>query len=881
MTLRLHLAAAWRRAAAVAAMTAVLIVAGSAAGQQPQLDSALPGPRLVSVTPPGAKVGTSVEASFAGADLEEPEKLLFSHAGITAEVVPPPPPPTDPKAPPPDPKVKPSVKFKITVPAEVPVGFYDVRLVNKWGVSNPRTFVVGDQNEILEKEPNNDVPEAQKVEINSTISGSFASAVDVDYYAFAGKKGQRIVFSCLATSIDSRAHPAVELYDAKNHLLVSGRNYQGYDALTDCTLPDDGDYYVRVFEFTHTTQIPGGSTEYFYRLTITTAPWIDAIHPCVLEPGRATQVTIYGRNLPGGQADPAAVEGDRTLEKISATITAPNTPEAISRLTFSGRVAPPAAALDGFEYRVKNDFGSSNPFLLTFARSPVVLDNDANDTVETAQEVPVPCEIAGRIEKRRDRDWYVFNAKKGDTFLIEAFGDRIGAPMLPYFIVRNAEKQTVFESPADNPEVLNPKFFTHSEDPAPYKFTAPADGKFFLLVSSRTADAQYGPRHYYRVRIAPEQPDFQLVVTPSSNYRPDACTLLQGGDESLTVIALRREGFTGDIALSVEGLPPGVSCAPQTVGGGARQAQLVFSAAADAAAFTGEIKVKGTATIKGQAVVREARLGGVVLPSPQPGQPMPLLARLERSLLLAVRDKAPWKAEATIDNAALVQGDPAKGPTAATITVKLNRLWPDLKTPTAVLAIIQELPGTPNVAGTNVTINNNQPVNIAPDQTEAKLPVQVNANVQPGLYTIVLRTSSQVPFNRDPKAPQKQPTNIVLPTTPLALTVVPRVVGTLAVATPNPTLKAGGELPLTIKVTRLFDYAGEFKVVLAPPDAVKDVTAAEVVIPAGKDEATLVLKAPAEAAAGGRNDLVVRATAVVNDKVTTTQEVKFNLNVVK
>ena len=49
---------------------------------------------------------------------------------------------------------------------------------------------------------------------------------------------------------------------------------------------------------------------------------------------------------------------------------------------------------------------------------------------------------------------------------------------------------------------------------------------------------------------------------------------------------------------------------------------------------------------------------------------------------------------------------------------------------------------------------------------------------------------------------------------------------------------------MVVKVARLYDYAGEFKVSLVPPANVKDVTAAEVVIPAGKDEATLVLTVP-------------------------------------
>ena len=213
------------------------------------------------------------------------------------------------------------------------------------------------------------------------------------------------------------------------------------------------------------------------------------------------------------------------------------------------------------------------------------------------------------------------------------------------------------------------------------------------------------------------------------------------------------------------------------------------------------------------------------------------------------------------------------------------RQWADLKTPLAIQAVVAELPGLLNQPATQILVNNNQPVNMNPDQAEAKLPVAVGANVVPGVYNLVLRTSAQnVPFVRDPKAmPKPPPVNIILvePSIPLTITVLPRTVGVLTLATPNPTLKAGGQVEVVVKVARMWDYAGEFKVSLVPPAAVKDVTAAEVVIPAGKDEAKVVLMVPAAAAPGGRNDLVVRAVAMVNGNVPTTQEVKFNLNVTK
>ena len=154
------------------------------------------------------------------------------------------------------------------------------------------------------------------------INGTINSPTDVDYFVFAGKKGQRVLLHAAASSIDSKAKPAVELFDADGNRLVNNRNYRGNDALADVTLPADGDYWVRLFEFTYTA----GGPDSFYRLSITTSPWIDAVVPPMVEPGKTATVTVYGRNLPGGTPDPTAVADGIVLEKIIATISAPSDP---------------------------------------------------------------------------------------------------------------------------------------------------------------------------------------------------------------------------------------------------------------------------------------------------------------------------------------------------------------------------------------------------------------------------------------------------------------------------------------------------------------------------------------------------------------------------
>ncbi len=193
----------------------------------------------------------------------------------------------------------------------------------------------------------------------------------------------------------------VEVFDVAGKRIGSNRSYYYNDALADVVLPADGDYYVRLFQFTYTV----GGPQYFYRLSITTAPWIDSVFPPMVEPGKPSQVTLYGRNLPGGTPEAGMEVGGSPMEKLTVTITPPSDPLASQRLTFPAAIDPKSAALDGFEYHIKGPGGSSNSVLIALATAKVYLEREGNDKPETAEAIPVPCEVAGRINKRLDRDW--------------------------------------------------------------------------------------------------------------------------------------------------------------------------------------------------------------------------------------------------------------------------------------------------------------------------------------------------------------------------------------------------------------------------------------------------------------------------------------------
>jgi hypothetical protein len=405
--------------------------------------------------------------------------------------------------------------------------------------------------------------------------------------------------------------------------------------------------------------------------------------------------------------------------------------------------------------------------------------------------------------------------------------------------------------------------------------TLPADGRYVLLVASRLADTLYGPRHLYRVRLTPDQPDFQLAVLPPAFHRPDGLTVPKAGNTNLEVFAWRRDGFVGDINLSIEGLPVGVTAVPQTLGGPLRHGFLVLSAADSAAPWTGSITVKGTATIKGQVVVREARIGAVVWPVP-PQQGIPNLGRLDRSLALAVRDKGPMTLTATPDKTTAVQG------TNVTVALKLVRHRDDLKAPIQITTIQPNQPTPLPFLPPSLTINNGQPVNLAPDKNEGTVTIAVNATTPPGTYTFVLFAQTTIPFNKDPKNPQKQPATIIEPSSAVTLTVLPKAVATVSLANANVAVKAGATGEVIVKVQRLHDFAGELKVQVVLPPNTQGLQIADAVIPAGQDEVKLSVMVAATATPGNLPNLIVRTTGMYNGTIAITQDAPpLTINVTK
>lgn len=728
----------------LAAGVAVFLLAGIATGQS--------GPQLVTVFPNGAKTGASIEVTFTGDGFDGDEQLLFSAKGFKAEPMSGGVATTDPT-----PKGKKgvgknqgssAVKFKVTVPKEVPLGIHDVRIVSKSGLSNPRAFVVGSLTEVNETEPNNDIGQAQRIELDTTVNGFISTSTDVDYVVFKAKAGQNIVVSCLTSSIDSRLSADLLASTSDGRVLATNRGYRNGDAALDFKAPADGDYFVRIAQFAYTT----GGPDHFYRLTVTTGPWVDAVFP----PVACDSLTYFGRNLPDAKPDSTFTRPDgRPFDvEIKSKGTAS---KSVGRLVSGSVIPPSAGGLDG-----NDDLAHPTGCLILDRQvGDCVLDSDDNATSEKAQLVKAPCDIAGRIARKNDRHWYRFEAKKGDVWTMEIFADRIGSPIAPYFVITDDKGKTIARMD-DSPDSLSPnQFYTKSDDPARYRFVAASDGTYKVMVSSNEAGFQSGVRDQYLLRIAPERPDFRLVVMPVTPHLTDAGTLPKNGAVMFAVFVFRFDGFNDAITLTAANLPPGAVCSPQVIGARETRGSLVLIADSDAKDWDGFISVIGTSG----ALKHEARPFTITWSAQglQPNQPppnSPMITRMDRGpgLALAIRGDSPFMLTPTEKELKAKPGTKLE----VTLAVARNEKFKDA---------IQVFSASPTFGPRQQGNNPPQPLTTIPaDKKEAKVSVDVPANLTPGTYTLVLKGQSAAP---PPKAGPGRPVlpYPTIPTVPLTIVI--------------------------------------------------------------------------------------------------------------
>ncbi|HEV7281093.1 MAG TPA: hypothetical protein VGN57_12890 [Pirellulaceae bacterium] len=595
-----------RTSASFAFLIGIALCAGSTFAQ-------LPATQLDGIFPLGASPSSEVELTIGGEDLDDVDKLVFSHGGISAQRKMAEPTPFD-EGPQPVENV-----FLVKVAADVPQGVYEVRASGKYGLSNPRSIVVSPLAGALEVEPNDEREEATPVTLPAAVHGQTGASADVDWFAFEGKRGERLLIEAFARRLDSRMDVAMSLVGPDGSGLGEHRTGQAGDPLIDAVLPADGTYRLKVHDL-----LFGQGAGYSYRLVMGAVPHIDFVFPPAGAPGGNDLFTVYGRNLAGGKPSGLALDG-RPLDSIEVRIATPADPPAA--LDPALPLGPHQAFEQGVAYRVENGPFRSNSVLVETASAPVVREEPSNDKPDAPQRLTLPCEVAGQFYPQRDADWYAFDAKKGEPIAIELWCQRLGLPSDPSLLVQRLvtkEDGTVEAEDVafvDDPAPLEPnnqfnragrhEFDVRTADPA-YVLDPKEDGTYRILVRDSYASLHSDPRLAYRLAVRPPAPDFRLAAATGDSY--GAALLRKGGRDVIRVYAQRRDGYDGAIRVAAEGLPPGLTASETVIGPGSDLGTIVLTATPDAPVGAASVRVVGKGLVNGAEVARAARCGFALRP---------------------------------------------------------------------------------------------------------------------------------------------------------------------------------------------------------------------------------------------------------------------------
>ena len=682
----------------------------------------LPSIRFDRIQPLGAGAGTAVEVEVAGRDTEDVNALRFDHPGFKAELV------------------KPG-RFKITVAPDVPEGTYDVRLIGRFGASNPRLFAVSRELvDIPEIEPNNLAAQAQTIAVNSAVHGT-SDGNGQDVYKLAAKKGERITLDCQAQKLDSAFDGTLILSTDTGQILGTSGDYHGRDPFIDFIAPLDGDYIVVVHDLSYRGGFP-------YRLIVTNRPQVENVFPRAVEPGKSVELLALGRNFKTGKYAPTR-SGELPLEEFRFPFALPADLAGTGRYIFlehptDHSVLPTGATctLDGTQVRVPLGVGALHPAPIVAADGPVTLETEPNNDRLHAQSIALPAIVSGRFDEPRDADWFSFEAPESGPYEFDVYSERIAGQADPYLVVIDDKDNQVVEFDDYGHRIQ--AFDGHLRDPYGLA-TLEAKRQYRVLVQDRYGRG--GVRYQYVLAIRKAVVDFHVATIHGETPGPAGTNLWRGGAAFLDVIIHQRGGFNGPITLTAEGLPAGVHASPTVINNNTR-GLIVLWADGEAVETAVPVKLMASAVHDGKTIRREVRPTTRVWTEPNLTASQPM-----RELIVGVRDKAPYGLKIIPERISVEAGKKAELKLIAT------RLWPDFKDKITIIPLA--FPGNFNFGS----------FEIAAGQLEAKLTIDVQNGSRPGDYTLSVLGQAQVPYHKDLKATDRPKTLVSMPSLPVTITV--------------------------------------------------------------------------------------------------------------
>lgn len=599
----------------------------------------LPAARLDWMQPSGGSAGTTFELTVGGADLEEAAELSFSHPGITAAL-------KQTEATEQAPAQPVFGTFVVTVAADVPAGYYEARVRGRFGLSNPRRFVIDPLTTVVDNGNNRALDTAQTVAVGQVIDGRIEANAR-DYYRIELGANETILLEAVTAYLDSKATAIVEVLDIEGRALTRFRGVRGESTLGTFTATQQGPYVIAIYDI-----VFGGSNDHFYRLRLHRGPLVRDVQPGIIAANAPASVNVLGVGLGAGAT---ALPDGSPLSSLTLAVDPASLNDSI--VAARGQALLPLSALDDLRsvpVTVSGVDGAQTIVPVLVSDLPIITETETEDewsAMATTLPLTLPCIVDGRFGEARDRDWFEFTAKAGERWVIEVFSHRLGMPTDALFAIYKVnpkedgtselQQLSVVDDTGDRAALIGSDFDTSSDDPA-MTFDVPADATYRIALDDQFGGNRVDPGTRYALRIRQLQPRVRLVVEPPLG-RPgndqqaivSTFEVRRGGAEKLNVRIHRLEGADVPVELRVEGLPAGLSCEPVTVSTTYATTPLVITAAEDAADWSGPIRVIGKYTI-GDATHEVVALAGAFSYGTDNRQVRIASARLTPSVMLGV-----------------------------------------------------------------------------------------------------------------------------------------------------------------------------------------------------------------------------------------------------
>jgi hypothetical protein len=470
---------------------------------------------------------------------------------------------------------------EVAIASDAEPGEREIRLATLRGVSNPLAFhvgqvpefsrkpmltatiqVLGKESQSLRKRPADEIED--RITMPCTVNGQIASG-EVNRYRFEARKGQRLVISTqgrqlipyIADAVPGWFQPVLVLYDANGKEVAYDDDYWFKpDPIIFYEVPKDGEYVFEIHD-----SIYRGREDFVYRITSGELPFVTSLFPLGGRVGEPATIKMKGWNLHEAELTPPAKDAGAGIQWLTA--------------------------------RRKGFVSNRVPFALDTI--PECFEKESNNDPQHAQKVKLPIIINGRIGKTDDWDVFQFIGKSNDTVVAEVQARRLDSPLDSVLKLTDAKGTLLAFN--DDREDLCAGPNTHQAD-SYLMARLPTGGTYYVHIgdTARKGGEEYG----YRLRISAPQPDFALRVVPSS------VSLRGKSTATVSVYAMRKDGFTGPIKIGLKDPPAGFSAPPVTLSGTQVVARLAFKCDLVATKEPASLSVVGSAKIGEKEIVREA-----------------------------------------------------------------------------------------------------------------------------------------------------------------------------------------------------------------------------------------------------------------------------------